>query len=164
MHIHSPWLTLSSRYLSSPQKVEKLKNLQERARKAEKEVEKLKRKISESKEKLGIQLQPDLHQDLSSIMEENHEGICREFPPGTFRRLFWEEQMKVNKLKDTRQMRWHPIMIRWCLNLKLLSSSSYHSLRTSGFIKLPSERTLRDYTHFFKAKCGFQVRNASSYV
>ena len=38
---------------------------------------------------------------------------------------------------------------------KLLSSAAYHSLRTSGFIKLPSERTLRDYTHFIKSKGGF---------
>ena len=46
-------------------------------------------------------------------------------------------------------------MIRWCLNLKLLSSSVYHSLRTSGFLKLPAERTLRDYTHFIKSKPSF---------
>ena len=45
---------------------------------------------------------------------------------------------------------------RWCLNLKMLSSSAYHCLRSSGFIKLPSERSLRDYTHFFKSKEGFQ--------
>ena len=45
---------------------------------------------------------------------------------------------------------------RWCLNLKLLSSSAYHCLSTSGFIKLPSERTLRDYTHIFKSTTGFQ--------
>ncbi len=57
---------------------------------------------------------------------------------------------------NAKQMRWHPMMIRWCLNLKLLSSSAYHSLRTSGFIKLPSERTLRDYTNYFKSKEGFQ--------
>ena len=47
-------------------------------------------------------------------------------------------------------------MNKWCLNLKLLSSAAYHSLRSSGFVKLP-ERTLRDYTHFFKSKPGFQV-------
>ena len=41
-----------------------------------------------------------------------------------------------------------------CL-LKLLSSAAYHSLRTSGFVKLPSEWTLRDYTHFIKSKSGF---------
>ena len=47
-------------------------------------------------------------------------------------------------------------MIRWCLNIKLLSTSSYHALRTSGFMQLPSERTLRDYTHYIQARSGFQ--------
>ena len=63
--------------------------------------------------------------------------------------------MKAAMIKDSRQMRWHPVMIRWCLNLKLLSTSAYHSLRTSGFMKLPSERTLRLY--FFQSKVGFQA-------
>ena len=39
----------------------------------------------------------------------------------------------------------------------LVSSSSYHALRTSGFLKLPSETTPRDYTPFYKGKPGFQV-------
>ena len=65
--------------------------------------------------------------------------------------------MKAAMVKDSRQMRWHPMLIRWCLNLKLLSTSAYHSLRTSGFMKLPSERTLRDYTNFFQSKVGFQA-------
>lgn len=47
-------------------------------------------------------------------------------------------------------------MIRWRLNIKLLSTASYHALRTSGFMQLPSERTLRDYTHYVKARSGFQ--------
>ena len=38
-------------------------------------------------------------------------------------------------------------MIRWCLSLKLLSSASYSALRSSNLLVLPSERTLRDYTH-----------------
>ena len=42
------------------------------------------------------------------------------------------------------------------LNLKLLSSSCYHTLRTSRFMKLPSERSLRDYTHYVKSRSGFQ--------
>ena len=46
-------------------------------------------------------------------------------------------------------------MVQWCLNLKFMSSSAYHSLWTSGFLQLPSERTLRDYTHFIKSKSGF---------
>ena len=30
-------------------------------------------------------------------------------------------------------------------------------MRTSGFVKLLSERTLRDYTNYFKSKTGFQA-------
>ena len=88
-------------------------------------------------------------------MGSSDSEVKRAFPEGSFRRLFWEHQLKASSVKDSRQMRWHPCMIRWCLNLKLLSSSAYHSLRTSGFIKLPSERTLRDYTHFIKSQSGF---------
>ena len=35
------------------------------------------------------------------------------------------------------------------------SSGAYEALRSSGCIKLPSQRTLRDYTHYVKASVGF---------
>ena len=41
--------------------------------------------------------------------------------------------------------------------MKLISSSAYSALRSSGLLKLPSEKTLRDYTHWMKARPGFQV-------
>ena len=34
-----------------------------------------------------------------------------------FSRLFWEQQFEAAKLKDAHTMRWHPLMIRWCLYL-----------------------------------------------
>lgn len=37
----------------------------------------------------------------------------------------------------------------------LTSGKSYDILRESGFISLPSRRTLRDYTHWLKLKPGF---------
>ncbi len=54
-------------------------------------------------------------------------------------------------------MKWHPVLIKWCINLKLISTAGYHALRTSGFVSLPSERTLRDYTHHFTSTAGFQT-------
>ena len=48
------------------------------------------------------------------------------------------------------------MIIKWCLHLKMISSAAYHAMRSSGFIKLPSERTLRDYTHLIKAATGIQ--------
>ena len=43
-----------------------------------------------------------------------------------------------------------------CLNLKLLSLGAYNALRTSGFFKLPSERTLKDYSNVFESNVHFQ--------
>lgn len=54
-------------------------------------------------------------------------------------------------------MKWHPIIVKWCLNLKLISGAAYYAVRGSNFIKLPSEITLRDYTYYFENKGGFQT-------
>jgi len=75
-------------------------------------------------------------------VKDHNDSIEKQFPEGTFRWLFWQEQMKAARKTDAKLMRWHPMMIKWCLNLKLLSSSAYHYLRSSGFVKLPSECTL----------------------
>ena len=48
-------------------------------------------------------------------------------------------------------------MIKWCVYLCHLSSSLYEALRQSGCVTLPSQRTLRDYTHFACAQPGFSV-------
>ena len=144
----------NNKYLKSPEKTEKLKTLQIKVLEAEKKIKSLKLKMS--KMSSGVSIDEGLHTDLLDIAEQHNTWIMELFPVGSFRRLFWEEQVKAAKLSDARQMRWYPMMIRWCLNLKLLSTSAYHSMRTSGFIKLPSERTLRDYTSFLQAKVGFQ--------
>ena len=60
-------------------------------------------------------------------MNMHNGSIEQQLPEGTFRGLFWQEQLKAAKVKDARQTRWHP-MIKRCINLKLLSSSMYHSL------------------------------------
>ncbi len=69
----------------------------------------------------------------------------KKFPEGTFRRIFWDQQLENAPQKNAKQYRRHPLMIKWSLNIHLMSSSAYHALRSSGFITLPSERTLRDY-------------------
>ena len=54
-------------------------------------------------------------------------------------------------------MKWHPLMIKWCLYLRYKSSGAYEFLRESGCITLPSQRTLRDYTHVVKKSRGFSL-------
>ena len=85
---------------------------------------------------------------MTGKIHEQHSG-------GSFRQLFWEEQVKALSKSDSRQIKWHPALIKWCLHLKFISSGAYHSLRSSGVITLPSERTLRSYTHWIKSGIGF---------
>ena len=49
-------------------------------------------------------------------------------------------------------MRWHPLMIRFALNLRYLSSTAYRSV--GNFMALPSQRTLQDYTHVLNFDAG----------
>ena len=49
-------------------------------------------------------------------------------------------------------MRWHPLMIRWCLYLRHQSNKAYETLRDSGCIHLPSQ-----CTNCIKAKSGFSA-------
>ena len=62
--------------------------------------------------------------------------------------IFWDQQSKALKRKSSSGMRWHPLMIKWCLHLHHHSSSEYETLHKSGCISFPSQRTLRDYTTF----------------
>lgn len=127
-----------------------------RTQEAEREVERLQGIIEIFTKEKGVLVDPSLGQDLLMIMEDKSDGIEKLYPPGSFRRLFWDQQLKAAKAKGPSGMRWHLIMIRWALNLRMISSAAYHAMSTAGFIKLPSERTLRDYTHCFKVKPGFQ--------
>ena len=46
---------------------------------------------------------------------------------------------------------------KWCLRLYSRSHSLYSDLRDSGFLKLPSSRTLSDYKNFSSSKSGWQT-------
>ena len=71
--------------------------------------------------------------------------------------IFWDQQLKYNNLKDKRQMKWHPLVVRFALNLKYVPTSAYRAIRQGGIINLPSERTLSDYTHWTSAHSGVQI-------
>ena len=47
-------------------------------------------------------------------------------------------------------------MCAGALNLMLSSPKAYNIIRESGVIVLPSKRTLKDYTHWFRSDIGFQ--------
>ena len=56
---------------------------------------------------------------------------------------------------NPRAIKYHPMIIRFCISLASKSPSAYEELRSSGILTLPSRRTLRDYTNFVKPSPGF---------
>lgn len=151
------------RYLRTPERKKRIAKLKAavdsktaEVNRKTREIECLKLRLNKATEQNGIHIEEQLENDLTKIMEEKTNEICQMYPSDSFQHLFWKQQLESLKVKDKRQIKWHPMMIRWCLSLKLISSASYHALRSSNLIVLPSERTLRDYTHFIKAKPGFQ--------
>ena len=102
----------NDRFLDSHQKEGKIKLLKERASVAEKEVKRLQQAIHHLTSSSGICVESSLHQDLLSIMTEKNGEMISQFPEGSFRRLFWDQQLLCAQQKDARQMRWHPTMIR----------------------------------------------------
>ena len=62
-------------------------------------------------------------------------------------------------VKENSQMRWHPLLIRFALSLKYASCSCIRTnkLPSFGFLALPLEGTLRDYTHWCPTISGVQL-------
>ena len=112
-------------------------------------------KITSITDAYGVVLESTLQSDFKKIMNEMTNRVHHECPDGSFKRIFWDQQLQAINCKNSRQIRWHPAIIKWCLHLKFISSGAYHTLRNAGLITLPSERTLRDYTHWMPAGVGF---------
>ena len=143
------------RYPSGDESVERLQSVQkqkialrEKVRRLEKE--KKARKLIESE---GVRLSREDAADIQTIMEEISDKVDT-FAEESFQHILWEQQKKYNALKDKRQMRWHPLVIRFALSLRYASSTAYRTVSSSGLLSFPSERTLWDYTHWCFVKNG----------
>ena len=141
------------RYLNTPEKLQRMRNLAQVVHSKDKVIADLRKKVDSVMKAEGVMVDPSTHNDLLAIMSAQKDTGSGD----TFRSIFWQQQLKAAKLSKKNGMRWHPAMIRWCLYLHHRSSGCYATLRNSGVITLPSERTLRDYRHCFSADFGFSA-------
>ena len=107
----------------------------------------------------AITLQPNDAEDLAQIVEDVSPTVAEKFPENSPQRVFLDQQRAYNRLRDKRQMRWHPLVLWFALNLKYMSSSAYQA---GGIISLPSERTLTVYTHWTSPHSGLQVEHVDN--
>ena len=78
-------------------------------------------------------------------------------------KIFWQEQQKYLRTKNSKQIRYHPTIIKYCLAIAAKSSGAYNELRYnektgSGVLVLPSQRTLRDYKNIIRPERGFNPK------
>ena len=153
----TPIVNISShtndRWLKPTEQKEKLTLIEKKLHATEKKNGYLQQKIRESFDTKSINVDDNLHTGLSKIIQDHSKEIEDKYKPNSFHHLFWSEQVK-NLTRLPTQRRWHPMFIRWCLHLKMLSGTAYDTLRKT--LVLPCGRTLQDYTHFIKEGTGIQ--------
>ena len=145
---------INYRYLKGPAKNKRMKELYKRNRATKKCIARLKKKIDRITRESGVNLDQHMTGDIISIVQKHHDQVISKHPCGSFLHTFWNQQLQAAK-RNQNGMRWHPLMIRWCIYLRHKSSGAYNLLRESGVVALPSQRTLRDYTYYIKTTTGF---------
>ena len=144
------------RYLTTLEKLDRLRHWHDKSRALQKKVLCSQERIAGLVAKEGVSLDIDTTEDLHAIMEEENITVAERCPENSFQRLFWDQQREASS-KSSKGMRWHPTIIKWCLYLRYQSSKAYELVRDSGVIQLPSQRTLRDYSHCVKSEAGFST-------
>ena len=137
--------------LTSPEKIKltlqhcRIENKQLKA-----DIENLKQEL----EKSSLNVTEDLDVDFRTIISNNQSQLS------PFMKLFWSEQQKYISNSSSCSVRYHPMIIRYCLALASKSPAAYDQLRFdektgSGVLVLPSRRRLRDYKNYISPKRGF---------
>ena len=93
----------------------------------------------------------DKHNLFSSVLNSADPGFQEESPQW----LLWEQQKIQASKCDSRGMRWHPLIIRWCLSIFLTSPAAYSRICKTNVLHLPHVNTLKKYTQFTSPESGF---------
>ena len=136
------------RYLRTPQRKA---NLRAEVKTKRNEVERLKLRLKEATEKTGVCVEKQLEDDLQTIMLEKTKEISQKYAENSFHRPFWDQQLEALKVRDKRQVRWHPMVSQFKTTFICL-------LQCTQIVRSPCVAELttpRDYTHFVKSKPGF---------
>ena len=142
-------------YLNTPEKNDRLTRMHNEKRQLSVLVRQLEERLSIAISQYGITPSDELHRDIKVMAGACTTQIYSTYLERSFPRLFWNQQVKTSEYKNSKSMKWHPLFIKWCLYLRHLSGKCYEQLQKSGCVKLPSQSTLRDYTHHIPAKIVF---------
>ena len=145
--------TTNLKYLSREELEARLQNTQKQKRDSLRRIAKMSITISKLIATEGVCLEND-HQDaLSEIIKSDAPPFDNESPQW----LLWEQQKEQASKTDSRGMRWHPLIIRWCLSIYHTSPAAYAQLASKKlqFLQLPHINTLKKFTDFTTPSAGF---------
>lgn len=133
------------KHITGEEAKEKCKDDQKCKKQLIRRICKLKNIIKNFVERETLNIDPEFGTQIGKIFQQCYDKMTN------VQKLFWGEQVKaLSKQDNPRQMRWNPFVIKMALHLQMISSSAFRFVK--GFLPLPSERTLFDFTHFTEAK------------
>ena len=102
----------------------------------------------------------DKHFKKVNLMKRHFQSHTGSTSDSFFKVLLADQAKALNT--PSRQMKWHPLVIKWCLRTYSKSHSLYEDMRQGGFLKLPTGRTLSDYKNFDKPQSGWKMSNITA--
>ena len=141
------------RYLTIPQLHERIRNLSISRRAAINKAARYSVVIDRMIAQNGVAVNNDQHLLLKEVIENNSPS----FTEGTPQALLWQQQIEQASKCNKRSMRWHPLIIRWCLSIYHSSPAAYRQMasKRNNFIILPHVNTLKKYINFTEPVSGF---------
>ena len=73
----------------------------------------LKARLKAAIDRRGVKVDAALHEDLRGIIREHAPSVRDQYPPGSFPRIFWDQQERACGLHNAKSMKWEPAMIRF---------------------------------------------------
>ena len=101
----NPMSHTNYRFLTSPEKTARLKNLYDRTRTMQQNINRLNSQIRKLIEDNGTEVDDDLNKALVDIVEDKSPFVASSYEEESFPRIFWEVQQRASSLKDMRSMR-----------------------------------------------------------
>ncbi|KAL5489473.1 hypothetical protein EMCRGX_G018567 [Ephydatia muelleri] len=111
---------INYRFLTVRELTDTIQRLQHKYRTLQKSAERLKEKVLKATEENGVTLDEESESFVTAIMTSQDTISQMEHLSSkqTIRHIFWQQQLEAASKTHLLGMRWHPLMIRWCLYLR----------------------------------------------
>ncbi|XP_030833255.1 uncharacterized protein LOC105444767 isoform X2 [Strongylocentrotus purpuratus] len=145
--MNSPALKGNHRYMRKEKLSKRLKTEKTNKKTLNQKLKRLKAQVKKKFNEEAKSVTELESKSFAQVLQQEENSIAKEFPDKSPQQLLWQEQLRRLNRKGT-GMRWHPAILRLCIALHAKSAAAYNVLRDSGFLTLPHQTTLFQYTHF----------------